>query len=205
MKILVVDNYDSFTYNLVHILHELGVVPSVYRNDKITLEAVAAYDKILLSPGPSLPKEAGLTPAIIQQYAPHKPILGVCLGHQAIGAAFGARLHNLTEVLHGLSTQAQVLDPNDFLFQGIPASFQIGHYHSWAIEKASLENTPLEAIAEDEQGQLMAVRHRTYPLRGVQFHPESILTMHGKQLIANWVFHTENNTQEEKNKAINHY
>jgi anthranilate synthase component 2 len=188
MKILVLDNYDSFTYNLVHLLYELGLEEAVevFRNDEISLEAVDAYDKILLSPGPGLPSEAGIMPALIQRYAPTKSILGVCLGHQAIGEAFGARLLNLPEVLHGVASPMHPLVA-DRLFEGVPAPFQAAHYHSWVIDREGFPHEQLEVIAQDEQGHIMAVRHRLYDVRGVQFHPESILTEYGKQMLHNWL------------------
>lgn len=188
MKILVLDNYDSFTYNLVHLLYELGLEDAVevFRNDEISLEAVDAYDKILLSPGPGLPSEAGIMPALIRRYAPTKSILGVCLGHQAIGEAFGARLLNLPEVLHGVASPIRPLVP-DRLFEGVPATFQAAHYHSWVIDREGFPGEALEIIAEDGQGNIMAVRHRAYDVRGVQFHPESVLTEHGKQMLQNWL------------------
>jgi len=187
MNLLVLDNYDSFTYNLVHLLKEVGFSPDVFRNDKISLEEVNKYDRILLSPGPSLPKDAGIMPEVIQKYAAQKSILGVCLGHQAIGEAFGAQLLNLAEVQHGVATNAIITDSHEKLFAKLPQTFKIGRYHSWVIDKASLQNTELSITAEDEQGFVMAVRHKKYDVCGVQFHPESILTEHGKQIILNWL------------------
>ncbi len=187
MKILVLDNYDSFVYNLVHLLYELGfeAQTEVFRNDKITLAEVDRYDKILLSPGPGLPHEAGIMPQLIQQYAPTKSILGVCLGHQAIGEAFGATLHNLPKVLHGVSSPATITTA-DPLFSELPTSFQVCHYHSWVVQPETVA-TPLEVLATDPEGNIMALRHNTYSVRGVQFHPESILTEHGKSIILNWL------------------
>jgi anthranilate synthase component 2 len=187
MKVLVLDNYDSFTYNLVHLLKELGIYPDVFRNDKIALEQIAVYDKILLSPGPSLPKDAGIMPALIQNYASSKDILGVCLGHQAIGEAFGARLYNLPEVQHGVATEIHLCSKTEKLFEKLPIRFKVGRYHSWVIDKASLLPTDLEITAEDETGFVMAISHRKYAIKGVQFHPESILTEYGKEMIANWL------------------
>lgn len=186
MKLLVLDNYDSFTYNLVHLLREIGVDLDVFRNDKISLEEVENYDNILLSPGPSLPKEAGIMPQLLERYAPYKKILGVCLGHQAIGEAFGGSLFNLPEVQHGVATNV-VITNKDALFQGLPQKFKIGRYHSWVIDKKSLQNTALQVTAEDEEGFVMAVKHQRYDVRGVQFHPESILTEHGRQILENWL------------------
>ncbi|KEO73905.1 anthranilate synthase component II [Anditalea andensis] len=186
MKILVLDNYDSFTYNLVYLLRELGFGKSmdIYRNDKISLEDVGAYDKILLSPGPGVPSEAGIMPALIKKYGPTKDILGICLGHQAIGEAYGARIINLSEVVHGVATEVRV-NP-DSIFSGLPPSFKIGRYHSWVIDESTL--TPeLEVTAKTPDGQIMGVRHKTYKVKGLQFHPESILSEHGKHMIQNWI------------------
>ena len=188
MKILVLDNYDSFTYNLVELLRDLGHGgnTTVLRNDRLALEAVAAYDAVLLSPGPGLPSEAGLMPAIISRYAPEKRILGVCLGHQGLAESFGATLYNLPAVLHGVAHQAEVTQPDERLFQGLPSRFNVGRYHSWAVQPASL--TPeLEATARDVNGEILALRHRHFDVRGVQFHPESILTEHGAKMLENWL------------------
>jgi anthranilate synthase component II len=185
-KYLVLDNYDSFTYNLVHILREFGCEIDVFRNDKIALEAVNNYDKILLSPGPSLPKDAGIMQELIKHYSPSKSILGVCLGHQAIGEAFGGSLQNLQEVVHGVATSNFVVK-EDVLFKEIPNSFQVGRYHSWVVEKNSLQNTDLEVISEDSEGFIMALRHKTFDVRGIQFHPESVLTEFGKEMLKNWI------------------
>lgn len=186
-KLLVLDNYDSFTYNLVHLLREIGVSVDVFRNDKISLEEVENYDEILLSPGPSLPKEAGIMPQLIERYAPYKKILGVCLGHQAIGEAFGGRLFNLPEVQHGVATEIRVSSPVDSLFLDLPQKFKVGRYHSWVIEEQSLHNSPLQITAKDEQGFVMAVKHQHYNVSGVQFHPESILTDFGRKILENWL------------------
>lgn len=186
MKILVFDNYDSFTYNLVHMLREISDAQiDVIRNDKLRLEDVAVYDKIILSPGPGIPSEAGLLLALIRRYAPTKNILGVCLGHQALCEAFGATLINLTDVHHGLSEKVfkVVYDP---LFEGLPESFEVGRYHSWTV---SPENLPdcIEVTAVDEEGQIMAMQHKLYKLHGVQFHPESVLTPDGMKILRNWM------------------
>jgi anthranilate synthase component 2 len=188
MKILVLDNYDSFTYNLVYQLRELGFSDSlrVARNDKISLEEVAAFDKILLSPGPGLPADAGIMPALIRRYAPEKSILGICLGHQGIGEAFGSRLYNRETVLHGIASPIRVLAPQDPLFAGLGSSLQVGRYHSWAVDRDSLGEA-FELIAEDEEGEPMGIRHTTHDVVGLQFHPESILTPQGKTIIANWL------------------
>ena len=188
MKTLVLDNYDSFTYNLVQLLRELGHgdQTTVVRNDKLTLEEVDAYDAVLLSPGPGLPAEAGLMPQLIRRYAPTKRLLGVCLGHQGIAESFGGTLYNLPAVLHGVATEAEVLVPDDRLFAGLPARFQVGRYHSWVVRPESMP-AALEVTARDANGQVLAFRHRQYDVRGVQFHPESILTEHGKEMLQNWL------------------
>lgn len=188
MKILVLDNYDSFVYNLVHMLRELGENPAIFRNDKIALEEVANYDKILLSPGPGIPEEAGVMLDLIREYAHNKSILGVCLGHQAIGEAFGAKLYNLPEVLHGISSENQLTWEYDTLFEDIVSPFKIAHYHSWVIDEKSLtEDIPLKITGRDLKGNIMSILHEKYAVRGVQFHPESILTENGKKIIENWL------------------
>lgn len=186
MRVLILDNYDSFTYNLVQYIEEiLGAKVEVFRNDAISLDAVADYDAIVLSPGPGLPSEAGIMPELIRRYAPSKPILGVCLGHQAIGEAFGGQLHNLAQVYHGLDTPVSVTDQEEPLFFGLPETFAVGRYHSWVVSK---DQFPGELIitAEDELGAVMALRHRQYNVRGVQFHPESILTPEGRRMLENY-------------------
>lgn len=186
MKILVLDNYDSFTYNLVYIIRELGYGDSmdIIRNDKISLEEVDAYDKILLSPGPGLPSEAGIMPQLIKKYAPSKDILGVCLGHQAIGEAFGGGLINLTEVVHGVASKVKITP--DYLFDGLPEYFTVGRYHSWVID-ATLLPDELEVTSKTPDGQIMAIKHKSFEVRGLQFHPESILTENGVEIIKNWI------------------
>lgn len=186
MKILVIDNYDSFTYNLVHLLHELNQDAEVWRNDKFALEDVAGFDKIVLSPGPGIPSEAGLLLKVIEEYAATKSILGVCLGQQAIAEVFGGELYNLAKPVHGTATNIVVKDPNEVVFKGLPNNFKVGRYHSWAVKS---ENLPAELVitAEDEKGVMMALRHRDFDVRGVQFHPESILTEFGKEMIKNWL------------------
>ena len=186
MKILVLDNYDSFTFNLVQYIQEiLGSKVDVRRNDAITLDAVAEYDAIILSPGPGLPSEAGIMPELIRRYAPEKAILGVCLGHQAIGEAFGAELENLAEVYHGVETPVSVTDHGEPLFRNIASQFQAGRYHSWAV-KADRLPASLLVTAVDDKGAIMAMRHREYNVRGVQFHPESIMTEAGRQMLENF-------------------
>ncbi len=185
MKVLVLDNYDSFTYNLVqYIEEELESEISVFRNDEISLERVGEYDLIVLSPGPGVPSEAGIMPALIRQYAGQKAILGVCLGHQAIGEAFGGTLHNLDQVLHGIETEMLRTKTDDVLFAGVPEKFNAGRYHSWVLDPATLP-AELEITATDESGGIMAVQHRVHPIFGVQFHPESIMTAHGRRMIRN--------------------
>ncbi|MDR0844393.1 MAG: aminodeoxychorismate/anthranilate synthase component II [Tannerella sp.] len=185
MKVLLFDNYDSFTYNLRHILLELGVRVDVFRNDRITLDAVEKYDKIVLSPGPGIPSEAGLLLPLIERYAPAKSILGVCLGEQAIGEVFGAKLLNLTNVHHGVCSDIRVI-AKDPLFDGLEPGFRAGRYHSWVVSKEDFPDC-LEVTAVDEEGMIMALRHRTYDVKGIQFHPESVLTPYGKNIIENWL------------------
>jgi anthranilate synthase component 2 len=197
MKILVFDNYDSFTYNLVHLVQK--IVPGkvdVYRNDQIPLEDVSAYDKIILSPGPGVPAEAGLLLPLIREYAAKKSILGVCLGHQAIGEAFGGTLLNLTSVYHGVSTPVHVLKTEtkdkeeksmgQDLFKGLPEEIPVGRYHSWIINEIGFPEE-LEITAKDDNGYIMALRHRSYDVQGVQFHPESVLTPDGETILRNWL------------------
>lgn len=184
MHILVIDNYDSFTYNLVHYLEDLDCAVTVKRNDQLTIEEVADYDKIVLSPGPGIPDEAGLLKSIISAYAKTKPILGVCLGHQAIGEVFGGTLTNLDKVYHGVATPIQVLI-DDPLFAGLGMQFEVGRYHSWVVEKPLPDDLVL--LAEEDHGQVMAMKHKKYDIYGVQFHPESILSPEGKQLLNNWL------------------
>lgn len=188
MKILVLDNYDSFTYNLVHYIKELGYGSNmeVVRNDQIDLSDVAVYDKVLLSPGPGVPEEAGIMPELITMYGEQKSILGVCLGHQAIAEAYNAELFNMPEVLHGVSSKVNVIKTNDRLFRGIPSEYKICHYHSWNVNKEKLGND-LEVTAVDEFGEIMAISHKAYDVKGVQFHPESIMTDYGHQLLRNWL------------------
>ncbi|MBC7921929.1 MAG: aminodeoxychorismate/anthranilate synthase component II [Ferruginibacter sp.] len=186
MKTLVLDNYDSFTYNLVYLLKELGAAVEVHRNDKIALEEVERFDKILLSPGPGIPSEAGIMQALIREYAPVKSILGVCLGHQGIAEVFGATLENMGEVRHGVATKAIIEPGGERLFRGVPPVVQVGRYHSWTVVPHSVPDT-VSITAVDENGQVMALSHKTYDVKGVQFHPESILTEHGKRILENWL------------------
>ena len=186
MKILVLDNYDSFTYNLVHIIRELGHSMDIFRNDKIKLEDVKKYDKILLSPGPGIPDEAGIMKDVITTYSPTKSILGVCLGHQGIAEAFGAKLFNMPNVLHGVTSKVRITDKNERLFNGLPDQFEVCHYHSWAVVAEGIPSV-LSVTATNPDGLVMAIAHQKFDVRGVQFHPESIMTQHGKKMIENWL------------------
>lgn len=185
-KILILDNYDSFTYNIVHLVNELGVETDVHRNDRISLDEVGRYDKIILSPGPGIPSEAGILMEVIHRYAPTKSILGICLGEQAIGECFGAKLQNLPEVFHGVCTPVHVVAP-DRIFTGLEEGFEVGRYHSWVVSRENFPNC-LTVTAEDASGMIMALAHNVYDVRGVQFHPESILTPKGKEMMKNWLF-----------------
>lgn len=190
MKILVLDNYDSFTYNLVHLLEKVcDDEIDVFQNDRIELAKVNEYDTILLSPGPGLPKEAGILMEVIKTYSASKNILGVCLGMQAIGESYGAKLKNLDKVYHGLATPIKVVS-NDNLFKDCPTVFKAGRYHSWAVDKQNLPDC-FEITAVDEEGNIMAMRHKTYKVKGVQFHPESILSEYGEQIIRNWILNNK--------------
>lgn len=184
-RILVIDNYDSFTYNLVHYLEDLDCEVTVKRNDQLELDFVKAFDKIVLSPGPGIPDEAGLLKPIIETYAASKSILGVCLGQQAIGEVFGGKLINLKSVYHGVSTQVNITADDEILFKNMDKTIAVGRYHSWVVD----EKLPdvLEATSFDDNGQVMSLRHKVYDVRGVQFHPESVLTPNGKQMLDNWV------------------
>jgi len=186
MKLLVLDNYDSFTYNLVHLVEKVSSIGfDVRKNDEITLHEVGSYSKILLSPGPGLPKDAGIMPQLLKQYSSEKSILGICLGLQAIGENFGCRLKNLGQVYHGLATPVTVI-ASDRLFAGCPATFMAGRYHSWVIDRDDM-SSELQVTAVDEQNRIMAARHTHYDVCGVQFHPESILSEHGETIIKNWL------------------
>ena len=185
MKIVIIDNYDSFTYNLSHLVKELGAEVTVVRNDQFALTELEAYDKIILSPGPGIPSEAGLLLDVIKTYAGKKPILGVCLGHQAIGECFGAQLTNLSEVFHGIATEGTQFG-NDPIFAGLPQRITMGRYHSWVVSKDGLPSC-LEITAESDEGQIMALRHKEYDIHGIQFHPESVLTPEGRKIISNFI------------------
>ena len=185
MKIVIIDNYDSFTYNLAHLVKELGVEVTVYRNDQFELPQLEEFDKIILSPGPGIPSEAGLLLDVIRTYAGKKPMLGVCLGHQAIGEAFGAKLTNLSDVFHGVATEGTQFG-NDPIFAGLPKRIVMGRYHSWVVSKDGFPLC-LEITAESDEGQIMALRHKTLDIHGIQFHPESVLTPEGMTMIGNWL------------------
>ena len=185
MKTVIIDNYDSFTYNLAHLVKALGAEVTVLRNDQFSIEALEAYDKIILSPGPGIPSEAGLLLDVIKTYAGRKPMLGVCLGHQAIGEAFGAQLENLSEVFHGVATPAHIV-ADDPIFCGLPKTFTVGRYHSWVVATDQLPDC-LTVTAVSDEGQIMALRHKKYDIHGIQFHPESVLTPEGSIIIKNFI------------------
>ena len=185
MKIVIIDNYDSFTYNLSHLVKELGADVTVFRIDKFLLNEIEQYDKIILSPGPGIPSEAGLLLDVIRTYRGRKPMLGVCLGHQAIGEVFGARLTNLSTVYHGVATEGTQYG-NDPIFRGMPKRIIMGRYHSWVVDSTSLPEC-LEVTAMSDDGYIMALRHRHYDIHGIQFHPESVLTPEGRQIVKNWL------------------
>ena len=188
MKIVIIDNYDSFTYNLAHLVKELGTEVTVLRNDQFQLDDLEAYHKIILSPGPGIPCEAGLLMDVIRHYANRKPILGVCLGHQAIGEAFGARLTNLANVYHGVQTPCHIT-AEDYLYAGLPRDIMVGRYHSWVVDAASMPDC-LEPTSVSDEGYVMSLRHREMNIRGIQYHPESVLTPEGRTIIANWLNQT---------------
>lgn len=185
MKTLLLDNYDSFTYNLLHYAEQFCAEIEVYRNDEISLDFVEQFEAIILSPGPGLPKDAGIMPAIIKRYSSTKRILGICLGHQAVAEAFGARLVNMKKVLHGVSRKTIVTNEKEKIFSGLPKEFNCGRYHSWAIEAKAFPDC-LEITAIDDNDYVMAFRHKSFDVRGVQFHPESVLTENGIQIIRNF-------------------
>ena len=185
IKTVIIDNYDSFTYNLSHLLKELGADVTVVRNDRFRLEDLEQYDRIVLSPGPGIPSEAGLMPQVIKSYAGRKPILGICLGHQAIGEAFGAKLLNIGNVVHGVATPAHIT-VQDYLFKGLPKDIEVGRYHSWVVDDRDLPQC-LEVTSRSDDGYIMSLRHREFDIRGIQFHPESVLTPQGKTIINNWL------------------
>jgi anthranilate synthase component II len=186
-KILIVDNYDSFTYNLVHLVNEIGLECEVWRNDQFKLEDVEAFDYIILSPGPGIPSEAGLLLQVIERYAPTKSIFGVCLGQQAIAEVFGGSLHNLSQPMHGIATPIKVTDGEERLFAGLPQSFNVGRYHSWVVNREGLPSELTITAIDERDNSVMALRHKQYNVRGVQFHPESVLTEYGKEMLKNWL------------------
>lgn len=186
-KILIIDNYDSFTYNLVHLVNEIGLQCEVWRNDKFAISDVDAYNRIILSPGPGIPSEAGLLLQVIEKYAPTKSIFGVCLGQQAIAEVFGGRLYNLGQPMHGIATPVKITDRSEKLFAGLPERFKVGRYHSWVVDEKAMPGS-LEITAIDEaDNTAMAIRHKLFDVRGVQFHPESVLTEYGREMMQNWL------------------
>ena len=187
MNIVIIDNYDSFTYNLVHLVRQLGAQVTVFRNDQFELPMLEPFDKIILSPGPGIPSEAGLLLDVIKTYAGKKPILGVCLGHQAIGEVFGAKLENLSEVYHGVATEGTQMD-NDYIFSGLPRRLMMGRYHSWVVSKKHVPDSLLVTALSDD-GHIMGLRHKVYDVHGIQFHPESVLTPQGSLIVENWLKH----------------
>ncbi|MBQ8968983.1 MAG: aminodeoxychorismate/anthranilate synthase component II [Bacteroidaceae bacterium] len=186
MKIVIIDNYDSFTYNLSHLVKQFDTDVTVYRNDQFQMPQLEVFDKIILSPGPGIPSEAGLLMDVIRVYAERKPILGVCLGHQAIAEAFGGRLTNLSSVFHGVETPVHTCVTDDYLFEDLPPTFSVGRYHSWVADKEDFPSC-LEVTSVSDEGYIMSLRHRQYDIRGLQYHPESVLTKDGKQIIGNWI------------------
>ncbi|MCQ2212479.1 MAG: aminodeoxychorismate/anthranilate synthase component II [Bacteroidaceae bacterium] len=184
---VIIDNYDSFTYNLSHLVKELGAEVTVYRNDQFEMSQLEAFDKIILSPGPGIPSEAGLLLDVIKAYAGKKPILGVCLGHQAIGESFGGKLTNIGEVVHGVATPCHITK-DDYLFEGLPKDIEIGRYHSWVVDTEAFPEC-LEVTSVSDEGFIMSLRHKEYDIRGIQYHPESVLTPDGKTIIGNWLKH----------------
>lgn len=184
-RVVIIDNYDSFTYNLAHLVKQLGAKVEVFRNDQFTLNQLERFTKIILSPGPGIPEEAGLLMDVIRTYAGRKPMLGVCLGHQAIAEVFGGKLVNLKEVYHGIATEGTQFG-NDPIFSGLPKRIVMGRYHSWVVDRAGFPDC-LEVTAMSDDGQIMALRHRNYNIHGIQFHPESVLTPEGATIVRNWL------------------
>ncbi|HEY5326475.1 MAG TPA: aminodeoxychorismate/anthranilate synthase component II [Mucilaginibacter sp.] len=186
-KILIIDNYDSFTYNLVHLVNEIGLQCEVWRNDKFNISDVEVFDRIILSPGPGIPAEAGLLLEVIEKYSPSKSIFGVCLGQQAIAEVFGGKLYNLKQPMHGIATPIQVTNRHEKLFEGLPGSFKVGRYHSWVVDEKAIPDCLEITAIDEEDSSVMALRHKYFDVRGVQFHPESVLTEYGKELMQNWL------------------
>ena len=186
-RILIIDNYDSFTYNLVHLVNEIGLQCEVWRNDKFAIDDVDAFDRIILSPGPGIPAEAGLLLEVIEKYASSKSIFGVCLGQQAIAEVFGGKLYNLSQPMHGIATPILVTDQEEKLFVGLPQSFKVGRYHSWVVDEKAIPGSLTVTAIDEADNSVMALRHNQFDVRGVQFHPESVLTEYGKKLMQNWL------------------
>lgn len=186
-NVVIIDNYDSFTYNLSHLIKETGATVTVFRNDQFELEQLEAFDKIILSPGPGIPSEAGLLLDVIRTYTAKKPILGVCLGHQAIGEVFGGQLENLSDVFHGVATEGTQFS-NDYIFDGMSKRIVMGRYHSWVVSREDFPSC-LEVTAVSDEGQIMGLRHKQHDIHGIQFHPESVLTPEGKTIISNFINH----------------
>jgi len=203
MKILIIDNYDSFTYNLVHLVNEIGLQCDVWRNDKFAIGDVDAYSHIILSPGPGIPSEAGLLLEVIEKYAPTKSIFGVCLGQQAIAEAFGGKLFNLSRPMHGIATPIRVTDQQEKLFAGLPQSFKVGRYHSWVVDRDGLPDSLTVTAIDEQDNSIMALRHNQYDVRGVQFHPESVLTEYGRALMQNWL--GKRQAEDAVETAANHF
>jgi anthranilate synthase component 2 len=186
-NILIIDNYDSFTYNLVHLVNEIGLPCEVWRNDQFNINDVDAFGRIILSPGPGIPAEAGLLLEVIEKYAHSKSILGVCLGQQAIAEVFGGKLYNLSQPMHGIATPVTITDQQEKLFIGLPKCFKVGRYHSWVVDEKAVPDSLFVTAIDEADNTVMALRHRQFDVRGVQFHPESILTEYGKELMQNWL------------------
>lgn len=189
IRIVIIDNYDSFTYNLSHLVKQLGADVTVYRNDQFEMSQLEEFDKIILSPGPGIPSEAGLLIDVIRTYAGRKPILGVCLGHQAIAEVFGGKLTNLSSVFHGVQTPVHIVSPNsDYIFRNLPETINVGRYHSWVVSQEGLPDC-LEVTSVSDENYIMSLKHRDYDIRGLQYHPESILTPQGNIILENWINH----------------
>jgi anthranilate synthase component 2 len=201
--ILIIDNYDSFTYNLVHLVNEIGLQCEVWRNDKFNIDDVDAYDHIILSPGPGIPSEAGLLLDVIEKYAATKSIFGVCLGQQAIAEVFGGKLYNLSRPMHGIATPVKIIDKQEKLFLGLPQSFKVGRYHSWVVDEKGLPADLLITAIDEQDNTIMALRHKQYNVRGVQFHPESVLTEYGREIMQNWL--TPSPPEGGVEKVANHF
>lgn len=202
-NILIIDNYDSFTYNLVHLVNEIGLECEVWRNDKFNIDDVDAYDHIILSPGPGIPSEAGLLLDVIEKYAATKSIFGVCLGQQAIAEVFGGKLYNLSRPMHGIATPVKIIDKQEKLFLGLPQSFKVGRYHSWVVDEKGLPADLLITAIDEQDNTIMALRHKQYNVRGVQFHPESVLTEYGREIMQNWL--TPSPPEGGVEKVANHF